>query len=459
MHGASTSSWTLAFLGGTGTVTGSKFLVEAAQRRVLVDCGLFQGPKHLRSLNWSALPFDVSTLDAAVLTHAHIDHSGLLPVLFESGYRGPIFCSQGTADLAELLLPDCGHLQEEAARFANRHGFSSHAPARPLYTRRDAEWTLDLLRPVPFHEPMDLGDGLSFTLRRAGHILGAASVLMQGEGRSLLITGDLGRPDDPLMRPPENRPGADYVVCESTYGDRSHGPGDASESLAAILSATAQRGGSTVIPCFAVGRAQIVLHMIARLKAARRIPDLPVFLDSPMAIDTTGIHCRHQSEHRLEESECRAMCATARYLRTQDESKTLNGRKDPIVILSASGMATGGRVLHHIKRLAPNPDNTLLFVGYQAAGTRGAALAGGAKEVRIHGTEIPVLAEVFRLDGLSAHADRDQLFSWLTAGESPRRAFVAHGEPAPAEALARRLVEDAGWRVTIPNQGDVEVLA
>ena len=448
----------LRFLGGTGTVTGSKYLLETGGTRVLIDCGLFQGPKELRARNWKGSPVDPSTLDAIVLTHAHIDHSGFLPVLFKEGYRGPVFCSPATADLAGLLLPDCGHLQEEDARFANKHGFSSHRPALPLYTRQDAEETLSLLEPVAFDEPVQLGSGVSFTLRRAGHILGAASVLLRANGSTVLFTGDLGRPDDLLMRPPEAAPEADYVVCESTYGDRIHESGDAQEALGRVLRATAIRGGTTVVPCFAVGRAQVVQHLIARLKDARQIPDVPVFLDSPMAIDTTGIHCRHRVEHRLEEFECHAMCGVARYLRTPEESKSLNDRSDPIVILSASGMATGGRVLHHLKRLAPDPRNAILFVGFQAAGTRGAAITGGASAVRIHGAEIPIRAEVIRLDGLSAHADRSQIASWLASIKHLRRAFIVHGEPGPSEALARLLAERSPGKITVPRPDTVEEL-
>lgn len=445
----------LSFFGGASTVTGSKYLVEIDSRRVLVDCGLFQGLKRLRERNWQALPFDAKTLDAVVLTHAHLDHSGYLPVLVRAGFRGAIYCTAATSKLLGLLLPDSARLQEEEAEFANRRRFSKHAPARPLYTEADAQVALQRLHPIDWLKPITLASGITASFSPAGHLLGAASVLIASASTRVLFSGDVGRPDDLLMRPPAPAPAADWVVIESTYGDRLHAATDPEMELAAVLNRAIQRGGVVVVPAFAVGRAQLLLHLIARLKARRAISDVPVFLNSPMATDVTQIYHAHLGEHRLSDDECKAMCTAARFVNTVEESKSLNRRQGPMIIVSASGMATGGRVLHHLKAFAPDARNMIVFTGYQAAGTRGAVLVGGADTVKIHGEWVPVRAEVVQLQGMSAHADRAQLVAWLqSAAHTPERVFVTHGEPAAADALRQYLGRDIPTQVSVPEHAE-----
>ena len=442
----------LTFLGGAGTVTGSKCLVDTGSARILVDCGLFQGLKRLRERNWQRLPFDVAALDAVVLTHAHLDHSGYLPVLARGGFRGKVYCTAATAKLVEILLPDSAHLQEEEARYANKHRFSKHSPALPLYTSEDAAAALKLLRPVDWTERVAIGSDVSAYFSGAGHLLGAASVLVENAGRRVLFSGDLGRPDDPMMRPPEPPPPADWVVIESTYGDRLHPTGDAESELADAINRAAARRGVIVVPSFAVGRAQLLLHLIARLKARSAIPDLPVFLNSPMATDATRIYRAHRREHRLTEEECEVMCTAARFVASVEESKSLNGLTGPALIIAGSGMATGGRVIHHLKTFARDERHMILFTGFQAAGTRGAALVAGADTIKIHGEWIPVRAEVVQLQEASGHADRDQLVAWLTRMESPpQRVFVNHGDPAAADTLRQYLRRAVATDVTVPE--------
>jgi metallo-beta-lactamase family protein len=449
----------LTFLGAVQTVTGSKYLVQTARQRILVDCGLFQGLKELRERNWLPLPIEVASIDAVILTHAHLDHSGYLPLLAKNGFRGPVYCTEATRDLCEILLPDSGHLQERDAEFANRHGYTKHDPAKPLYTAADAQASLELLRPVSFGTARKLDDGLTVRFQRAGHILGAASVWLEEGGISLLFSGDLGRPNDPVMLDPAAAQSADYLVVESTYGNRRHERIDPELSLAEIIGSTARRGGSVLIPAFAVGRTQSILYHLQRLKANRRIPDVPVYLDSPMAIDASGIFCRHLGDHKLSDSQCRSLCSIARYVRSVEESKALNGMAMPKIVISASGMATGGRVLHHLKVMAPDPRNTILFTGFQAAGTRGAAMVSGASEVTIHGQRVPVRATVRNLDALSAHADADEIMGWLRKfARPPRQTFVTHGELAAAEALHGRVSSELGWRCAVPRYKETEVL-
>lgn len=441
----------IQFFGGTGTVTGSKYLLEHEGRRLLVDCGLFQGVKQLRLRNWQPLPIKASDIDAVVLTHAHIDHSGYVPRLVNLGFKGPVYCTGATLELCKLLLPDSARLQEEEADFANRHGHSRHKPALPLYTEGDARDALKRFEVVPFDKEQVQWPGWSWRLTRAGHILGAASLRVGWRGGSILFSGDLGRSDDLLMRPPEPPPPADYVVVESTYGDRLHREVDTLSALAAVVNRTAARGGIVVIPAFAVGRAQTLLHAVHLLKQARRIPNMPVYLDSPMAADVTRIYRHHGDEHRLGPEQCAAMSGEATVVNTIEESKRLDALTYPSIIVSASGMATGGRVLHHIKTYAPAAKNTMLFAGFQAAGTRGATLVGGAQEVKIHGAYVPVRSEVAVLDTLSAHADRAQLLAWLNALPAPRRVFVTHGEPVAADSLRLAIEERHGWPVTVPD--------
>ncbi|MCW5619999.1 MAG: MBL fold metallo-hydrolase, partial [Burkholderiales bacterium] len=439
--------------GATGTVTGSKYLLSGYGRRVLIDCGLFQGYKQLRLRNWSRLPVDPSQIHAIVLTHAHLDHSGYLPLLAREGYHGPVYCTPATRDLCGILLPDSGYLQEEDARYANKRGFSKHKPALPLYTEADARRSLKLLRTVSYGRPTDLGGGLEFEFLPAGHILGSAMVLLRGPHGSILFSGDLGRPHDLLMRAPARVRQADHLVVESTYGDRTHSTEDAGEALATIVDRTAGRGGVVLVPAFAVGRTQILLHLIHRLKSSGRIPqDMPVFLNSPMAVDATLIFRAHLGEHRLDPQECEATCRVARFVNTVEESIALNALREPAIIIAASGMATGGRVLHHLKAFAPHARNTILFSGYQAGGTRGASMLAGARSIRIHGQEIPVNAEVDMLDMLSAHADADEILDWLGGFEQPpRTTFITHGEPAAADALRLRIEHGRGWSCQVPD--------
>jgi len=449
----------LTFLGAVGTVTGSKYLLDAGSRRILVDCGLFQGFKQLRLRNWEKLPVDPASIDAVVLTHAHLDHSGYLPLLARNGFNGRIVCTAATVDLCEILLPDAGHLAERDAEFANRHGFSKHHPALPLYTEEQARAVLSQFSPVGYDRSHDLGGGLTLRFRHAGHILGAAMAILSHEGRTILFSGDLGRPRDPIMREPDSVAEADYLVIESTYGDRRHDARDPEDALAAVINRTAGRGGTVLIPAFAVGRAQSLLYHVYRLKSAGRIPDLPVFLDSPMAIDAGDVFCRYQSEHRLTGPECRAVCAVARETRTVEESKAIDHQRLPAIVISASGMATGGRVLHHLKVFAPEPRHTVLFAGFQAGGTRGAAMLAGAPSVKIHGEWVPVRAEIVNLDMLSAHADADEIMAWLgNFAAAPRMTFVTHGEPAPADSLRHRIEEELGWPCRVPAYRDEAVL-
>jgi metallo-beta-lactamase family protein len=450
----------LAFLGGAGTVTGSRFLVESGAQRVLVDCGLFQGLKALRLRNWDTPLERPAELAAVVLTHAHLDHSGYLPRLAKRGFAGPVYCSAATADLCGLLLPDSGYLQEEEARYANRHAFSRHKPALPLYTEAEAREALKLLKPLPYLEKTPITLNTNLVLRPAGHILGASSVELDVGGTKLVFSGDLGRPADPIMHAPERVEEADFLVVESTYGNRRHPRADPERVLEGHLDRALARGGVVVIPAFAVGRAQELLYYIARIKARRAIPDVPVYLNSPMAIDATALHAKHSKEHRLSEAQCREAFGIAHLVRTPEESQNLNARRAPMIILSASGMATGGRVLHHLKAFLPDPKNLVLLPGFQAAGTRGASLAAGADEIKIHGEYVPVRAEVVPLEHLSAHADRDEILAWLKGfRRPPRLTFVVHGEPAAADELRRRIGETLGWEVAVPEHGQAFSLA
>jgi len=445
----------LTFLGGTGTVTGSKYLLSHEGRRLLVDAGLYQGLKQLRLRNWDSFPVAPSEIDAIVLTHAHLDHSGFIPRLVQLGFRGRVYCASATRDLCALILPDSGRLLEEEADFANRHGYSKHHPALPLYTEQDAQAALRRFTSREFDEGFEAVPGVRVQLRRAGHLLGAASVRVEWEGRSILFSGDLGRANDVLMVPPALPDAADTVVIESTYGDRAHADADPLTELAAVINRTAARGGVIVIPSFAVGRAQALMYCLHLLRQQHRIPDLPAFLNSPMAADATDIYREHRAEHRLTPEQCEAMCTAARIVNSVEESKRLNDMRFPAVIISASGMASGGRVLHHLKAFAPDSRNSILFAGFQAAGTRGAAMVAGARSVKIHGQQVPIRAEVAQLDSLSAHADRDELLAWIGALPSaPQRVFVTHGEPVAADALRQAIEERHHWPCSVPEYRD-----
>jgi len=445
----------ITFLGGTGTVTGSKFLVEHAGQRLLVDCGLFQGYKQLRLRNRQPLPLDPRQLGAVVLTHAHLDHSGHLPLLAKEGFHGKAWVTPATRDLAHILLPDSGHIQEEDAAFANRHGFSRHSPALPLYTEDDARRSLKLLHAVPVQEAFEPLPGWVALFSGAGHILGAASLLLEVGGRRILFSGDLGRPDDLLMKPPEAPPAADTVLIESTYGDREHPREDLIAELGPALTRVAARGGTAVVPVFAVGRAQALLHAIAELKSRHAIPpSLPVYLDSPMAIHTTELFKQHVGEHRLDAAQCRRLAHAATFTATPDQSRAIAMNHGPKVILAASGMATGGRVLHHLAQYLGDHRHMVVLTGYQAPGTRGATLAAGGSHLRLHGQDHPVRAEVVQLQSASAHADAGQLVAWLRAMPSrPEQVFVVHGDPSASDALRLRIDRELRWRATVPEHG------
>lgn len=442
----------LQFLGATGTVTGSKYLVRAGEATVMVDCGLFQGYKQLRLRNWDRLPVDPRTIDAVVLTHAHIDHSGHVPLLVKNGFRGRIHCSEATYELCRILLPDSGRLQEEEANYANRGGYSRHHPALPLYTGEDAERCLKQFEVHDFGGRWSPATGLGVTLAHSGHMLGSSFVRLDDGRRSVLFSGDIGRPDDPVLYAPTRLDGADYLVVESTYGNRRHDPSNALEKLADVINRTAARGGVVVIPAFAVGRAQSLLYAIHLLKKQGLIHHLPVYLNSPMAADATEIYYRFHAEHRLTREECEAMCREATIVNSPDESRALNARKGPMVIVAASGMATGGRVVYHLKAFAPDRRNTILFAGYQAGGTRGARILAGEPTVRIQGEEVPVRAEVASLDNLSAHADFAEIVDWLRGfAQPPRQTFITHGEPDAADAMRQHIERDLGWPCRVPD--------
>lgn len=443
----------LQFLGAAGTVTGSKYLIRSEHNRILVDCGLFQGFKPLRLRNWAEPPFKPADVAAVVLTHAHIDHSGYLPVLIKKGFRGRIYCSEATADLCRIMLPDAARLAEEDAERANRRGYSKHKPALPLYTEKDAEAALQRFVTVAYGHDFEPAQGLRVRLAPAGHILGAATVRVSDGRMTLAFSGDLGRSHDSIMLPPESIARADFLVVESTYGDRRHEPTDPETELGHVIARTIARGGTVVVPAFAVGRTQSLLLSIARLKAKKKIPrDLPVYLNSPMATDATDIYRRHRAEHRLSDKDCEAMCTVARIVTSIEESKKLNRSREPKVLIAGSGMATGGRVIHHIAAFGSRPENTIVFAGFQAGGTRGAAILGGAREVKIHGNYVPIHAEIVALGNLSAHADADELMSWLKAfEEAPRRTFITHGEPAAADALRLQIQDELGWDVEVPE--------
>lgn len=446
---------TLTSLGGAGTVTGSKHLLEHEGSRVLVDCGLFQGQKELRLRNWQPLPVAPSSIDAVVLTHAHLDHSGYLPRLVRDGFRGPIYATPATIDVARLILLDSAFLQEKDAEFANRHGFSRHHPALPLYGRKDAELAIEAFRPVNFHQKAKLGDGWELIFRRAGHILGAATAEIGVGGQSVVFSGDLGRYGDAIMFDPEPIERADFLVVESTYGNRVHPPVDPADALGEVVERTVRRGGTVVIPAFAVGRAQSLLYYLWLLKRASRLDLVPIYVDSPMATDATALLHQHRADHRLDPDVCEQVCATATYVRDVDASKQLSANRMPKVIISASGMATGGRVLHHLKAFGGDPRNTILFSGFQAAGTRGRAMIEGQRQVKIHGDWIDIRAEVADLEMLSAHADANEIMRWLGGFRQPPTAtFVVHGEPTSALALHDRISSELGWASSISRMDE-----
>jgi len=443
----------LTSLGGAGTVTGSKHLITHGNTRILIDCGLFQGLKNLRELNWQRLAVEPKDIDAVVLTHAHLDHCGYLPRLVLDGFRGKIFSTSATRDVAELILLDSAWLQEKDADFANRKGFSKHKPALPLYRVRDAERTLLQFKPVPLHQETELPGNARLLLRSAGHILGAATAQIDIGGKRLVFSGDLGRFDDMVMPDPEPVTEADYIIIESTYGNRRHDRSDAVEALGDIIERTTRRGGTVVIPAFAVGRAQSLIYDLWLLRQRGRLRNVPVYLDSPMATNATVLLHRHSDDHKLTQHDFEAAFSEVKYVRDVEESKALSANRYPKVIISASGMATGGRVLHHIEAFGGIHQNTLLFSGFQAAGTRGRKLLEGAREVKIHGRWMPIKAEVAELPMLSAHADSDELMRWLGGfTRAPEGVFIVHGESDASEALRERIQRELKWHASVPMQ-------
>ncbi len=442
------------FLGAADGVTGSRHLIETAGQRVLLDCGLFQGWKLHRTRNWQ-FPPQLHELDAVVLSHAHLDHCGWLPVLVKHGYRGPVYASPATCDLAQVILLDSAHLQEEDARRANRGGWSRHEKALPLYTQADARRALALMKPLSPGREHRLGAQLRLRLDPVGHLLGACALRLDGPEGALLFSGDLGRADDLLMPPPKPPQPADVLLVESTYGNRAHHPDDLEGRLAEVIQRCVQRGGSVLLPSFAVGRAQALLLVLQRLRRSGRIPaQMPIFLDSPMAIAATELYRRHGRLLRVGAAEQRGLCDGVRLVEKAAQSMRLSATRYPAVIISASGMATGGRVLHHLKHLLPDQRHAVVFAGFQVGGTRGARLVAGEPEVKIHGEMVPVRAEVLQLEGLSGHADRHGLLDWLrAAGAAPRQTFVVHGEPDAADALRVAIQNQLGWRVRVPEHG------
>jgi metallo-beta-lactamase family protein len=444
----------LTFLGAARTVTGSKYLIETEDTKILVDCGLFQGLKELRLKNWQPLPIDPASVDYVILTHAHIDHSGYLPLFVKNGFKGKILCSPATRDLCEILLPDSGRLHEEDAKFANKKGFSKHRPAFPLYTEDDARKVFKFFSPMPWNKKYQPNNNLEILLTPVGHILGANYVTIKSNGKSLVFSGDIGRFDDPLMYPPTPIKYADYLVVESTYGDRLHGGNDPKELLAKIINATIKKGGAVIIPAFAVGRAQLIMYYIYQLKQKRLIPDIPAYLDSPMATNVSRLYCRYDEDHKLSENEINAVCNSIEYVASVEESIKLDEKMFPKIIISASGMATGGRVVHHLKHFINDSRNTILFTGYQAEGTRGWRLLEGEKFIKMHGRFIPVKARIANIDNLSAHADYKHILEWLSGIENtPKKIFITHGKLTASESAKEKIEAKFGWKCLIPEYG------
>jgi metallo-beta-lactamase family protein len=453
------TSPTLTFLGAVGTVTGSRFLVEGADGRVLVDAGLYQGVAELRRRNWAPSDVDPAGLDAVVVTHAHLDHCGYLPKLVKDGFTGPIVCTPQTAELVAIVLRDSAHLQEEDAAYANSEGFSRHRPALPLYDRDDVERTLPLLAPVDYLERRVLAHGMAVTLRPAGHILGSSTATLEVDGVRVLFSGDLGRPHHPLLLPPADPPDADVIVVESTYGAREH-PEPDDDLLADTVRRTAGRGGTVLIPAFAVDRTELVLLELERLRKAGRIPDLPVYVDSPMALAALDVY-RHATRaggghvrpdlHRADLFDL----PMVHRVREAGESMELNKPDYPCIVVSASGMATGGRVVHHLRHQLPDQRNTVVLTGYQAEGTRGQQLLNGARQVKMHGRYVPVRAEIVQVADFSVHADASELVAWLgRAPRTPDTVYVVHGEPESSAGLAARIDRELHWPAVVPRYGE-----
>jgi metallo-beta-lactamase family protein len=453
----------LSFHGGAGTVTGSRFLVETGNTRFLVDAGLFQGLKKLREMNWAKLRFDPASLDFILLTHAHIDHAGFLPRLTQQGFRGPVHATRASLDLARLLLMDAAKIQEEDAAFANRKGFSKHRPALPLYTSEDAEQAISLIEPLDYGDWIEPAAGVRASFRNAGHILGAAMIELRlrtaGGERTIVFSGDVGRYGVPLHSDPDPRPECDVLVMEATYGDREHDPRPMGDQIREALVTAIERRGTVLIPSFAVGRAQLVTLLLRQLIHSGELPEIPIHIDSPMAVDATRIYGQHLRDLSLDAADGEdgfgsLVPRNVQFHRSVEESKSLNLLPGPRIIISASGMLTSGRVLHHLKRLLPDEKNLILLVGFQAAGTRGRAMMEGARTIRVHGEDVPVRARFIPIGGLSAHADRGELLRWVRSQpKPPRTIFVTHAEEKASNAFARLLKRELGVRTTEPELG------
>ncbi len=444
----------ITFLGGAETVTGSKYLLEVKQdsktTRVLIDCGLFQGFKWLRKRNWQSLSIDVNTLDAVLLTHAHLDHSGYIPRLYKQGFRGTVYTHHATRALCKILLEDSGHIQEEDARYYSRHGLGKHKKPQPLYDQETARSSMSLFKSVNFQDRVTVGD-IQFYFRSAGHILGAASIIVEAEGKTVGFSGDVGRFDDVLMKAPQPLPPLDILLLESTYGNRRHGTKDPYESLAKLVNQAVVDGGAILVPAFSVGRAQALQHMFVTLMNQQKIPKMPIYLDSPMAISVSETYCHFINEHRLTREQCEAMDNGVIRTLSVDESKEIAGQNFPHIIIAGSGMASGGRILHHFKRLLAVPNTTVLFTGYQAGGTRGAKMLAGANSVKIHGQWIPVKARVLCIDGLSAHADYVDMEQWLKRSSLSKKThiYLVHGDPDALEGMRDHLLQTTDFEVDI----------
>ena len=453
-------SATLTFLGAAGTVTGSRHVLESGQTRLLLDCGLFQGLKELRLRNWAPSPVPATDVAGVLLSHAHIDHSGALPRLGREGFRGPIYCTGATAELLGIMLPDAAHLQEEEAEFANRHGTSKHAPALPLFTTADADRVLTQVRPVGFNESFSPAAGVSARFINSGHILGAAFIEVSIDGRTLVFTGDIGRYGVPIMRDPDPVAAADVLLLESTYGNRLHPPDDHHAMLAAAVERAVAQTAWLLIPAFAIGRTQEILYDLRGLEDVARIPSLPVYLDSPMGDKATAIYARHTEEH---DPDARGLEAAGgrpfapknlRICKSVEDSKRLNDTDGPGILIAGSGMATGGRILHHFVRRLSDARTTVLFVGYQAAGTRGRLLREGARQMKMLGQSVPVRAAIMASDAYSAHADQGEILRWLGGFTRPPAAtYIVHGEPDAASALQVRIASQLKWRAVVAQDG------
>lgn len=456
---------TLQFMGAVETVTGSRHFLETRGKQLLIDCGLFQGRKENRLKNWDPFPIAPDSIDAVILTHAHIDHIGYLPRLVKDGYRGPIYATHPTVELADTLLRDTAKLQQEEAKWANKRGFSKHHPALPLYTEQDAERVLERLQGVSYGEAFTPVEGVRAKYRDMGHILGSAYLDLkttdrEDAQRKIVFSGDIGRPVDTILRPPSQPYNVDYLVMESTYGDRLHKPTDVRQQLANAINDSVERGGALMIPAFAVGRSQSLLYLLREMETENEIPTLPIFLDSPMALKALEAHQNHLRDLNLT---CRAKSLAGtdifsprklKLISHVNQSKALNALEGPAIIIAGSGMATGGRILHHMKQRLPDPSNTVLFVGYQAEGTRGRDLVEGKESIRMFGADIPVRAHIVSVDGFSGHADYNEMLAWLMAFNKPiKKAFLVHGEPDASEALGKRIQSEYGWNPILPKIG------